>query len=98
MSFIAAIDIDQVQRFIFKADKLKEMLGASELIKKSLEITQSECDKPGSGVELIWPVSGTLKLRSDDLHKLAKFLWTIRENLFSQLGLTATFAILEEDN
>src|ERR1035441_10552217 len=88
VTYLALVEVDQRQRFILRADKLREMLGASRLIEKTSE------QKVGPPVRIIWPVSGVLWLTSSDLPALSAELHRIRRELHAH-GLSATFVVDE---
>ena len=95
-SYLASIEVDQRQRLIAQADKLREMLGASRLIQRSIEVTKEVLDRPAyrSNIALVQEVSGVLRVTALDLPILGSFLWAVREKLFNELHLSATFALV----
>jgi hypothetical protein len=92
--FLAAVEVDQRQRFILEADKLQEMLGASRIIGESMHAAE-QAVKRHPEVRLAWRVSGVQWLLADDLGALGKCLWEIRQGLLEDLSLSASFAIVE---
>jgi len=87
--YLALVEVDQRQNFILRADKLREMLGASQLIGETIPIAKGSLNH---GVKLIWGVSGVLWLTSEELFPLKETLGKIRRE-FRVRGLSATFAI-----
>src|SRR6266542_996719 len=90
-SYLAIVEVDQRQSYILRADKLREMLGASRLIEETVEIAKNSI---GPGVKLIWPVSGVIWLTSSDIPALTESLDKIRRGLH-RAGLSATFGVDE---
>lgn len=93
--FIASIEVDQIQKFLFASDKLQEILGAAGFVDEVVDIAENETKKI-PGVEVFWPVSGVTKLCSSDLPALSKCLWRIREKIAAS-GMSATLAIQRVD-
>ncbi len=89
MQYLAICEVDQRQNFILRVDKLREMLGASALIRDTVAVAKANL---GQGVQLIWPVSGVLWFTSGDLSELAKTLGKVRAEFLNK-GLSATFAV-----
>ena len=83
-TLIASFEVDQRQRLILQADKLREMLGASRLIEETVEIAEAELSA-FPDVRLVTPVSGVLRFVSDDQTHLAEFLWLLRWALGGRL-------------
>jgi hypothetical protein len=94
MKYFAAAEVDQIQSVIFASDKLKEMIGASHLIDRTMEIVKGVVQGQ-NGIQLLWNVSGVYKLGGDDLNDLSDALWEIRKRLVDEQGLSVTFEILE---
>ena len=92
--FLAAVEVDQRQRFILETDKLQEMLGASRIIGESVDATEQTL-KRHQRVRLAWRVSGVQWLIADELAPLGQCLWEIRQVLLEDLCLSASFAIVE---
>jgi hypothetical protein len=96
--YLAALEADQRQAFILGADKLKEMRGASAVIKLTVDIAKQEAKRGTVPVEPVKEASGAVWLASDDLASLAEVLWTIRTRFAEELGLSSTFSIVEQTN
>lgn len=93
MSYLAAIAVDKRQHYILSADRLQEMIGASELIASTVTHATQAC---GAGVEMVRPVSGEIWVRADDLAKLRSFLFQLRRQLVESEEMQVTFAVIEE--
>ncbi len=93
--FIASFEVDQRQRLILQADKLREMLGASRLIERTVEIAEEILAGFARHVALVTPVSGVLRFTADDLKQLAAFLWKLRMEIVEGLHLPSTTTILQ---
>ena len=93
-NYIAAVEVDQIQKFIFSSDTLQEILGAANFVNDMVVITEEVVEKY-KDVEVFWPVSGVPKLRATDLQTLSRCLWKIKEEISSR-GISVTFAIQEE--
>ena len=94
MPYLASIEVDQRQNFIQQADTLREMIGASGLISRSVPIAEEIAEKFRPSVKFFWPVSGVLRFRSADLTKLYRCLQQIRIRL-EDIGLTSSIGIVE---
>ena len=92
-TLIASFEVDQRQRLILQADKLREMLGASRLIEETVEIAEAELSA-FPDVRLVTPVSGVLRFVSDDQTHLAEFLWLLRERIVEEMHLPSTITML----
>jgi len=89
MSYLAAVEVDQRQRIITSADKLKEMLGGSWTIQD----TEALGNRIPEGIDTIKSASGDLWFKADDLSTLTNFLWTLRREIVDRLNLPCSFAI-----
>ena len=90
MTWIAAIEVDQRQKFITRTEKLQEMVGGSALISKSIELAEAAAR---DGISLAWPVSGVIRLVCDDGQKLARAAWSMRNTLIHDFGLPVSVAL-----
>jgi hypothetical protein len=77
-----------------QADKLREMLGASRLIEKTVEVAKKLLPEH-PGIEIVTPVSGVLRFTASDLEKLGRFLWDLRTAIVEDLHLPSTFTVAE---
>ena len=68
--YLGAAEVDQRQHFILQADKLREVLGASQLISETSKVAK-DVVKGFPGVEIAASVSGAIKLTASDLTELA---------------------------
>jgi hypothetical protein len=94
MSFLAAIAVDKRQNYILSADKLQEMVGASNLIAATVKKAETLC---GDGqVRMVRPVSGEIWVRAENLSVLQDFLFRLRSQLVAADCLTVTFAVVKE--
>jgi hypothetical protein len=89
----AAVEVSRRQEFIARTDKLREMIGGSELIARTVEIAKDLCR--GTKVEVIWPVSGVVRLASDDFGELASVLAKMRNKLVYESFLPVHIAVHE---
>jgi hypothetical protein len=93
MSYLAAIEVDQRQRVILAARKLKELLGGSWTI----ENTKTEIDallRERPATQMVLPTSGSVWLSSTDLTELEEILWACRAKLVDEFGLPCAFCIV----
>ncbi len=99
MGFIAAIEVDQRQRIVTSADKLKEMLGGSWTIEETGELARKILGKSefSSKVTEIRLASGDIWLRADVLDILEKCLWRFRQEIVHEMRLPCSFAVVQED-
>jgi len=95
VAYIAAVEVDQRQRIVTSADKLKEMLGGSWTIEKTGKLA-SDILKRHIGVREIKIASGDVWLRADDLKDLTACLLAFRSKIVEDLDLPCSFAIVEE--
>jgi len=93
MKYLASVEVDQRQRLIHSADKLREMLGGSWSIEDTVK--KAGAAVAGlNGVRIILPVSGVVWFDSTDLDQLGQCLVNMRNALFGQAGIPCTFAIV----
>jgi len=91
--YLGSIEVDQRQTFIYQADTLREIVGASRLISRSVEHARSAV-ATHKNITLVWPVSGVIRAISPDLDQLASYLYDVKARLDKD-GLTASVAILK---
>lgn len=89
-AWAASIEVDGRQAYLFETDKLQEMLGASRLLDGTVEEAGEICRK--FGVNLFSPVSGEIRMWSEDLMQLLHASWTLREWLDDR-GIEHTTAV-----
>lgn len=92
MPFLAAVEVDQRQSFIHQADTLQEVVGASKLISRTVHQARRVA-AAHEGVELVWPVSGVLRLLGPNPDQLANCASELR-GLIEKDGLTATVSLI----
>jgi len=94
--FVASLEVDQRQRLILQSNRLREMLGASRLIERTVEIAYSELKSPAhKSIQFPSPVSGVLRFTCPDRDALSNFLWALREKIIEDLHLPSTISIVE---
>jgi hypothetical protein len=96
MAFLAAIEVDQRQRIITSADKLKEMLGGSWTIEETGKLVKDVLGAQPRKVEAIKVASGDIWLRAERLDDLSACLQEFRSEIVDRLNLPCSFALVEE--
>jgi hypothetical protein len=96
MKYLASVEVDQRQRLIHSADKLREMLGGSWSIANTVEKARTVVAEFNS-VRIILPVSGALWFDGTNLDELGQCLLRMRDELSVQSGLPCTYAIVGYD-
>lgn len=95
-AWAASIEIDGRQQYLFESDKLQEMLGASRLMDQSVDIATEICN--GFGVHLFNPVSGEIRMWSEDRTKVLNAAWKLRRWLEAHgIGHTAVCIDVPKD-
>jgi hypothetical protein len=91
--YLASVEVDQRQRVISQADKLREIIGGSRLIQETQKRVTRIVAKH-SGLVLAWNVSGIQWVLAPDLDALSSCLWKIRQALVNDLHLPVTIAVV----
>ena len=87
-AWAVSIEVDGRQKYLFEADKLQEMVGASAIMRQMAE------RKPNEGsVYVFQPASGEIRAWSTKRNELAHFAWKLREWLTDR-GVEHTAVLL----
>jgi hypothetical protein len=93
MPYLASVEVDQRQTFIHQADTLQEIVGASKLISYSVKLGRDISAKH-PGVEVVWPVSGVLRLLGNNRDELAHCVAELRDAIEAD-GLAVSASLIE---
>lgn len=87
-----SIEVDNRQRFLFETDKLREMLGASTIMRQLIQ--EAETRASGTQVCVFQPASGEVRAWSGNRSALLSFAWQLKEWLAAR-GVEHSIGLIE---
>jgi len=91
-AYVASIEVDGRQKYLFESDKLREMLGASRLMNETRK--QAKAFWFGAQVQIFQPASGEIRAWSAEKTALLQGCWKAKKWLTAH-GLPHTIALTE---
>ena len=99
-AWVASVEVDGRQRYLFETDKLQEMVGASAIMRQLACEFDERAGKAGKGesapaaIHVFQPASGEIRAWSTNRKALLHYAWEAREWL-TERGVEHTVALLE---
>lgn len=99
MKYLYGASVQGIQNFIFQTNKLKEIIGASNLVEKICTTMFEPYYKNVQGAKLIIGAAGNIKCIFEDRHDCERAVREFRKKVLTNVpGITLSHAVVEYDD